>query len=717
METADKAYEAITGIKASDESKTKNKTTEKDVEAQQKLLDLEEKFGQERKRNAIDQEQAIAQARIDGMREGSDKTLAQAGLDFEKEIERIKREQEDLLKQREDNARQLWEAQNSDDKATWSNSGAQMSFFNNGGGELTEKDKAYFEALRKAAKETFERSVLAQYNIERDHRLEYLAQYGDMKEQEFAITMQFQKKINEASGDEGLVDSLKAQLQDALTELHQKFGLAEKGIEGIFDDLEKKSSESIDTAIRAYERLLTSMSDGLLNDSETDELKSLGFSQDFLEQVKRGKVDVDSLKQAIKQLKQAAKDNQTAIKEWGQEWKDIFDGSKSPEERMKSLFAALNKAQQALGMVTDTIADVAGAFGNDKLSSAMDDINNVMDTTMSMAQTGAAIGGPIGAAAGAAMGLASSLSQVFSRRHDDKLEKKIEKIGKELKSLDKSFQDLEDRVNETFGQEKSEAYLKQIDNLRQQNALIQQQIILEDKKKKTDKEAIESYKDTIAENDRQIQKLKVQAEDAIFGQDLQNAISNFADAYAEAWASNTSRAKTAKEQVREMMQEMVRESIRSAVQSSGAMASIRQKMAEFYMDGIFSTAEQEILYGEAEKIQQELDKRFGWADNLFDGSKSFTSNGSTGAFNGMSQDTGNEMNGRLTAIQMGEETLIVQQAQILGLSTQAASILGSILDLDATRNTYLSDIYDRLGSMQLQINAHLENISNNTKNI
>jgi len=94
-----------------------------------------------------------------------------------------------------------------------------------------------------------------------------------------------------------------------------------------------------------------------------------------------------------------------------------------------------------------------------------------------------------------------------------------------------------------------------------------------------------------------------------------------------------------------------------------------------------------------------------------------TSSSSSGTFSGMSQDTGDEMNGRLTVIQMQGETMIGQGLQLIGICTQSNAYLSSILDLDAYRNSYLLDIYERIGTLQTQFYTQLEAINTNTKNI
>ena len=57
-------------------------------------------------------ELSIAQARIDGMEEGTAKTLAQMRLDYDKQVEEYKRQREDMLKRVNEDAKKQWLAAN-----------------------------------------------------------------------------------------------------------------------------------------------------------------------------------------------------------------------------------------------------------------------------------------------------------------------------------------------------------------------------------------------------------------------------------------------------------------------------------------------------------------------------------------------------------------------------------------------------------------------------
>ena len=147
------------------------------------------------------------------------------------------------------------------------------------------------------------------------------------------------------------------------------------------------------------------------------------------------------------------------------------------------------------------------------------------------------------------------------------------------------------------------------------------------------------------------------------------------------------------------------------------LAEWRKSWAEAMSDGLTET-EKEVLKEQYENIVNAgLEARKDLADATGYGKDSSSANATVGTASSMTEEQGNEICGRLTAIQLQGETRIAQGYQSIGLSQTANMILGSILDLDAARNAYLSDIYERMGLMQQQMAAGLEAIKNNTKNL
>ena len=227
--------------------------------------------------------------------------------------------------------------------------------------------------------------------------------------------------------------------------------------------------------------------------------------------------------------------------------------------------------------------------------------------------------------------------------------------------------------------------------LEEQQRLIREQMQLEEDKKNTDEERLEQWEDELHDIDNQIADNKEAALDAIYGEDIQSAIENFADAYVGVWSDGSAKIKDV---VRQMMQNMVKEQIKATLQSSKAMEEIRQKMKEFYTDKEFQNWEQQELYKMAEAYQKQLDEDYAWAENLF--KDTTAQQASNGGFQAMSQDTGSELNGRFTTM---VELQSLQLDKVRSLAIDTATISQNITEM---RNLSLLSI------------GHLESIAKNT---
>lgn len=186
-----------------------------------------------------------------------------------------------------------------------------------------------------------------------------------------------------------------------------------------------------------------------------------------------------------------------------------------------------------------------------------------------------------------------------------------------IKELQYFYDELAKSVEKAYSKDAVEYLNQQNEILKMQIYLIQERINLEKKSEDPDTDYIEDLEDQLKDLNNQLEENKESAINAIFGEDIQSAIENFAASLTNAWAQGSDASISAKDTVKTMMQQMVSESIKAAIQSSGSLEEIRKKLQEFYSDNILSEGEQEYIYNMAEKLQQQIDSQFGWAKDLF----------------------------------------------------------------------------------------------------
>lgn len=373
---------------------------------------------------------------------------------------------------------------------------------------------------------------------------------------------------------------------------------------------------------------------------------------------------------------------------------------------------AWQNAQAAAAETSQLIGAVSGMLGNMGVDvpAEVEGLMGALDSFASMDITK-----PFSIVTGAIGGIANLIGGIFGGG-DRRKERNIQRLQDQIDALEKSYDELGEAIEEAYSTDASELIEQQNELLEQQKILIQNQIAEERSKKDTDEERVKEWENQIDEINKQIEENKEKALDAIFGEDLKSAIDNFATAYADAWANGEDRARTARDVVRNMMRQMVIESIKSAIQSSEAMKKFREKLQEFWLDGVFSAEEQEEAYKMADDLQKYLDDKYGWAGSLLSDNQASTQNATSRGFQAMSQDTGDELNGRFTDMQ-GKMNILVNGMELLrSINMDTRNVTFDIRDIMIQLNGNVADIrtYTRIlpamGETLVAINRKLDNL-------
>lgn len=438
------------------------------------------------------------------------------------------------------------------------------------------------------------------------------------------------------------------------------------------------------------------------------------------EQLKNADFDPINLKAITDQLDQAAdiatrKNPFASISANFKAYKKaLADGDDLRAVKLREdAWQAVAEALDIVAASISGVSSIASALGADEDTTAS--INNIAGAVGGAAQavSGFASGNIVQGIQGTASAI-TSLINLFSG--DRRKERNIQRLQDQIDALEKSYDELGEAVEEAYSTDASELIEQQNELLEQQKILIQNQIAEERSKKDTDEERIKEWENQIDEINKQIEENKEKALDVIFGEDLKSAIDNFATAYADAWANGEDRARTARDVVRNMMRQMVIESIKSAIQSSEAMKKIRERLQEFWLDGVFSAEEQEEAYKMADDLQKYLDDKYGWAGSLLSDNQASTQNATSRGFQAMSQDTGDELNGRFTDMQ-GKMNILVNGMELLrSINMDTRNVTFDIRDIMIQLNGNVADIrtYTRILPAMVEIlvaiNRKLDNL-------
>lgn len=637
-----------------DEQPPKTKKTKKPKGKSAEELAKEE---EQAKRAVIDEEFELEEEYLRRLDDSTDKKLKQLELAHKKTLTQIERERHDRKANKQADKALIDEQSNlklKSAEATYDHERAKIE---------AEDLKQKAEAMR-----------------------EYLKIYGTYEEKRKALNDEANAKIADAKS-EGEKLSIQAKLRLDLTELDKSYGVITSAMGRIFQDLEGKGKNAINAVYQEAKELSEYLKAGKFEDLGNG-VDKFGMNRAEFEQNSKNPEKLKAIADQTEKIKTKALEASGAFAQLGQAFGDALKAggdTAKVQSALGKMQGAVGSITSALGFLSDSFSSLGENLGSNVLKgigSALGTVNNVINKTMEGEKVGAAFG-PIGAAVGATIGAVTAIGSAIAKAHDERHERRIQAIANQIKGLDRNYKSLGKSISESYGVDASKMIEQQNQILRQKQQLIRLQIMEEKSKKKSDdgkiqqmQAEIESISDTIGDNAQK-------AKDAIFGSSVQNAISDFANAYAEAWNSGNNRAEASRDFVKKQIKAMIAETIKAA--SSSPMRAIRDKLSEFFRDGILSVQEGETIQRMAEDLQKELDRKVGDNARWLDGSTNGLSGSSGKGFQTMSQDTGNELNGRFTAIQQ----------DVRGIST----------------------IFEEVKAINLTCVGHLADISRNTKEL
>lgn len=352
------------------------------------------------------------------------------------------------------------------------------------------------------------------------------------------------------------------------------------------------------------------------------------------------------------------------------------------------IVTSIHQTIQAIQLLTDSIVEMMASFGQDaeidtalgkwaELSNMLSEFDNHVYASWEKFKSGDMMGAAAEATS-SVFGVITSINKWI----DKSKERKIQKIQDQVDALQDSYDKLSRSISKAYSTDAKELIEDQNKLLEQQKILIQRQIEEEKSKKDPDKKRIKEWQKQINEITNTIEDNAAKAQDAIFGADIQSAINDFAEAYAEAWTKGENRAKSSKDFVKNIIKQMVIEAMKADIKTP--LQTIRDKLEEFWKDGIIDQTEENVINEMIDKLNQDLEASFSWADKYFEDGKTKQEATSRG-FQAMSQDTGDELNGRFTDIQ-GKVTdirgYVMAMAQTGGIITAINNIatLGDRID-------------------------------------
>ena len=756
VETTEKAYKNLGGITGSSLTKQENQAKKEAENRLKQQEQLAEQLLSLRRKNQQDE--------INLMADGTEKKLAQIDLDYQKELDAIKKQRKD------------WET-------------AQ-------GGKLTDKQEAKLGtwASNAAKKRESDIDSTSKAKLEADKKAwqEYFIEFGNYQEKRKNLIQKYNDEIAKLQTDSPEYASKVAQKNKALEQLDEQFGHSTKAMADLFEDASNKSVSAIQSIIDKYETLVKYMS-GTDKDISIADLKGMGFTDKDIEGIEKGEISIKDVTDAIKGLKDELKGKSPwqafvsdlekgieAIKKGGSDSKKVGQG-------ITDIGNAVTSFAPALGEFGSNIANIFGV-SDSAITGVTDALGGLGTTAIGVGQimSGDIVGGAMSAVSGISS-VVSAFEGLFGADYSDYENMKAqyetliaiwdELITKKMDYIDidygteaiKAAEEAEQLVNIQISRQRQ--LIKQLassgasagshslgyrinDRLSKEDyqrisGLVGQKITAEYQLWDLSSEQIEkilsdeklvsvldtvnkdfvTYLQNIVDYGEQLTEIAQKEKEAITGIGFDEFKNGYADLLSDLDSTNEDFANN----FEKYLQKAIFQSL-IANEYKDKIKELYDAWANYGKDGLSSDEAREIRDMQAQLTdsllaeREQLMKDFGWS--LSTEQQSASSKG----FQAMSQDTGEELNGRFTALQIaGEEIknqniiqsqslnlLTVKADALLSINTETRNIADDTRDLIAQSYLELVQISENTGAIVkpiIQIQKDMAEVKNNTSKL
>jgi hypothetical protein len=753
-----------------------------------KIGEKERKRRQEEAENRLKQQEQLAeqllslrrknqQDEINLMADGTEKKLAQIDLDYQKELDAIRKQEQE------------WTKAN--------------------GGKLTQEQFIQISLSYSQAESKRDKSIsdLNKEKFESDKKAwqEYFIEFGNYQEKRKNLVQKYDDEIAKLHTDSPEYAIKVAEKNQAVEQLDEQFGHSAKAMADLFEDAGNKSVSAIQTIIDKYETLVKYMSGTKESDGTNvtlDELKALGFTDKDIEKIEKGEISIKDVTDAIRGLKDELKGKspwQAFVSDLEKGIKAIKKGgndSKKVGQGITDIGNAVTSFAPALGEFGTNIANIFGA-SDSAITGITDALGGLGTTAAGVGQimSGDIVGGAMSAVSGMSS-VVSALDGLFGADYshynemveqysllndiwDELIDKKLEYIntsyGAEANKVGEEALELAEKSIESYrilGKERlnagssagshsigvrirkgmseqgweearkalnDEQWFKEISTGRMESLFDLSTEQLERLKSEAPTfwakldEDVRNYLDKIIDGEERIEEIHNQINEQLTQTTFDGVYSNFIDTLMDMKASS----KDAAEDISEyFMRAMLSEQVGALYQDK--LKKWYEKFAKGMEDGSLTESERNALNAEymgyieeAMKLRDELAAATGY-DKI--SQESTSQSASSKGFQVMSQDTGEELNGRFTALQIaGEEIknqniiqsqslnlLTVKADALLSINTETRNIADDTRDLIAQSYLELVQISENTGAIVkpiIQIQKDMAEVKNNTSKL
>ncbi|MGV0847447.1 tape measure protein [Empedobacter falsenii] len=401
-------------------------------------------------------------------------------------------------------------------------------------------------------------------------------------------------------------------------------------------DLDKMTVESLEKIIEDLE--------GMLNNPD------LGMElspEDF-------KVIIDQIRKV--------KDEVNKAKPWkgiSEGWDKLFNGKDSEDklEGVGMLINGMNNYFDTLKQAIDMADEAIEAFGgniDDSVKETIQHVQNIVNGVGNAIQ-GYFSGNYAQMVAGIVQ-VVVEVAKILGGSKDKRLEKRIKRQQEAVKELKRAYDELSFSIERALGGKEYSMQKDQIKNLEEQKVLMEQMIKNEEKKKKTDRNKINEWKDAISSIDRQIIEIQENIANDILQTSAKELASTLGDALAEAFGKGEDAAKSFEKVANDVLKNAVLNQLKKRFIEEELKKALDQLEKDMGVDekgwNGLSPEEQQAFKDKIKEISQNFTGMLDEYSDLFKDLVDPNENSLSGAIKGVSEETASLIAGQVNAMRL-----------------------------------------------------------------
>lgn len=287
--------------------------------------------------------------------------------------------------------------------------------------------------------------------------------------------------------------------------------------EGSLKDRSISQNKEVELAKQKYESAVKK------HGEDSEEAKQAQDNYD-IEKRKLGIIleELEAQGKISKKLAEQIRNGQAAEKTLSQKIRSIGEGFSDVANKVNGTFEALNDLGLNIEM-GDELQGIVGGIG--QIGSSLSEID--------LTKPFSVIKGTVGVLGG----IGKTLGGIFGwGTKDKKLQKQIEKHQKSIEKLQDAYNNLKEATDAAFDISMLAEYNNEmVENLKTQNAHLEEMIKAESSKKKKDKAKIAEYQKQIEENEKAIKEAEESLTEQLGGFGSKSNYKSAAEAFAQAW--------------------------------------------------------------------------------------------------------------------------------------------------------------------------------------